>query len=64
VLPLIADSDGNSKLRFYYSKDSKAYRLKKVYESKDFSFRQEILQQVLVEAVKPTVDQPGVCTVS
>ena len=56
----ITDVDGNNRMRFYYSKDSKAYRLKQVYKTKVYEFRQEIIDRVLEEAVKPTERKPGV----
>ena len=47
-------------MRLYWSKEDKDYRLMKVYDAKNFSFKTEILQAISAEAMKPTPKQPGV----
>ena len=56
----ISDEQGKEKMRLYWSKEAKGYRLKKVYKKKDFSFKTEILQAISLEAMKPTPKQAGV----
>lgn len=57
---MISDKDGNEKMALYWSKEAKDYRLRKVYEQKDMSFKIEILQKIAGEALKPTPKVPGV----
>lgn len=56
----ISDEQGKEKMRLYWSKEAKEYRLKKVYEKKEFSFKTHILQAIAAEAMKPTPKQAGV----
>jgi hypothetical protein len=40
----ITDAGGQTKMRQYYSKEAKGFRMRNVYEKKNYDFRMEIMQ--------------------
>ena len=54
IQTFMADGEGHSRMTMYYSKDSRAYRLKNHFVEKSYHFRDEMIVRVVEEASKPT----------
>ena len=55
---LISEADGTPKLRMVWTKSSKSFRLRPIYERKTYKFRYHLLSDILADAVHTTPPKP------